>query len=106
MGNRCARIIEELEREAEKDRRLDRLQASSDVYCAALAEANEHGVTLSHRATCYELSDNRHVVWFYPATNHAMCRLYGESRSRSLEIRGEFNIAEITSLFCSGAFLK
>ncbi len=85
VANRCLNIIEELEREAEKNRRLDRLQASSDVYCAAMAEAIEHGVTLSHHETCYMISDNRHVLTFYPATNHAMRRLYGESRSRSIE---------------------
>lgn len=112
MANRCISIIEALEREsrevdrADHERRLDRLQRSSDVYCAAMAEANEHGVTLTHDVTCYTLSDERHIVWFYPATNHAMRKLFGESRSQSIELHGEFDIAEITSLFCEGAFLK
>lgn len=103
--NRCINIIEQLDREAEHQRRLDRVKRSEEVFNAALDEAIQNGITLSWNGSRYELADNRHVVRFYVLTNTVMRKRYGEEFGE-WPANAEYDIHEIVLLFAEGAFLK
>ena len=104
--NRCINILEQLDRESEHKRRCDRVTRSREVYNAALSEAIDAGIILTCNGTRYELSDNRHVVRFYDATNTLSRQKYGEAFPLWIDLEAENDIHGIVLMFLEGKFLK
>ena len=103
--NRCISIIKEVEREQEHEKRCARVQRSRDVELDAMKEANANGITMSCDGVSYELSDNRHVIAFYPITNTVFRKRYGEKVMSRVEINAETDVLSVVLMFCEGRFL-
>lgn len=103
--NRCINFIEEIDREAEHSRRLDRACRSRDMYAAAMHEAIEAGITLTSEFGVYRMWDTKHHVAFYPLTMTVMRSIIGRQRLEKIELTAECDVYDVVTLFLSGKFL-
>lgn len=106
MSNRCINIIEQIEREAEHCKRLARMEQSHDIYPAAVCEANEHKLALSYAAGRYQLTDQRHSIFFYPCRQVVMRSIVGARRLERIDLTAECDVLDVVLLFVEGKFLK
>ncbi len=106
MMSRVSEIIRDLDREAEHQRRLDRVKRSEEVYNAACDEAIQHDITLTKDRTTYTIADARHTLVFYAFTNSAFVQRVGKSRGEAVKDLPETDVYDMVLLFCEGAFLK
>lgn len=102
--NRCINFIEDIEREAEHKRRIDRVTRSEAVYAAACSEAIEHGITLSYSAGRYVIGDERVVVFFFPVHNVVMRSIAGRRRLEKLEDMPEMDVFDVVQNFIARRF--
>ena len=104
MSNRVLNIIEQIEREAEHKRQMERVQRSAEVYAAAFNEALQQGVKLTANSGSFTIANCSRIVWFYPATNVVMAQGIDEPRAHQVEVNAEVDVFDVLLLFCEGKF--
>lgn len=106
MTNRLTTILHDIDRQAEHQRRLDRVCRSHDMYAAAMAEAMENGLVLACSGGRYTLSDAQLYIAFYPCTQIVMRSIAGRNRLERIDLTAECDVYDIVLNFLAGEFLK
>lgn len=104
--HRLVTILADIDRQGERDLQGERLARSEAMHAAAIVEANEAGIVLTHSRGMYAISDERHLVQFYAVSNEVLRFLIGERRCDRLQIPAEIDVYDCLQLFLRGEFLK
>lgn len=106
MANRVLNFIRDIEREAEHQRRCDRIRRSDEMHAAACDLAIEHGKSLSYTVGRYVIGDAECLLLFFPATNVLMRSMTGKRRLERIELNAEVDLYDVVLMFTEGAFTE